>query len=210
MPPRYPIQLVILDERPIMRAGLLACLQDTLDMEVKGEFGTLAACVAASEQIQPDIVLIGHLHRGNLTAAISELKQVSPALRVVVLSTHGGSARARMAIDAGADGFMLQSASAADLAEGLRMVARGHRFLDNATAMEMANSNADDDLRPREIEVLRRVAAGRANKQIADEMATTEGTVKNTMKRILLKLAAADRTHAVVIAARRGFISVHQ
>jgi DNA-binding NarL/FixJ family response regulator len=210
MPPRYPIQLVILDDLPIMRAGLLACLQDALDMEVKGDFGTLAECVAASEKIQPDIVLIGHLHRGNLTDAISELKKVSPALRVAVLSTHGGSARARMAIDAGADGFMLQCASAADLAEGLRMVARGHRFLDNATAMEMANSNADDDLRPREIEVLRRVAAGRANKQIADEMSTTEGTVKNVMKRILLKLDAADRTHAVVIAARRGFISVHQ
>jgi DNA-binding NarL/FixJ family response regulator len=209
MPAQYPIQLVVVDERPIVRAGIAACLHDAPDLRIEGDFATLAQCVAVGQELHPDVVLIGYQRRGSLSGAIRELRQVHPAVRVVVLSRCGGGARARMAIEAGAEGFMRQSTSAADLAEGLRVVARGQRFLDNATTMDMANRSGDDDLGPREIEVLRRVAAGLANKQIAHEMSTTEGTVKNHMKRILAKLGAADRTHAVVIAVRRGFISLN-
>jgi DNA-binding NarL/FixJ family response regulator len=210
MPALDPIQLVILDERPIVRAGIVACFHGVPDIHVAGAFATLPECVAAMSNAPPDVVIVGNTRRASSNTAIRELKRVRPELRGLVLSPCGGSTRARMAIAAGADGFMQLRASASELADAARTVAVGHRFLDNATAMDMANRSGDDDLSPKEIEVLQRVAAGSANKQIAFEMSTTEGTVKNHMKRILQKLHAVDRTHAVVIAARRGFIGIHQ
>ena len=210
MPAHPSIQLVIVDERPIVRAGVIACLRHKPDIQIEGDFATMAHCVAVGAEVDPDVVLIGYQRCGTLLSAVRELRHVHHAAHVAVLSRCGGAARARMAIDAGAEGFLVQGTNAVDLAEGVRTVARGHRYLDSATAMDMVNRTDDKDLRPKEIEILQRVAAGRANKQIADEMSTTEGNVKNHMKRILIKLGAADRTHAVVIAARRGFISVNQ
>lgn len=208
MLPQYPIRLVVLDERPIVRTGIVACLRGEADLDLIGDFDTLRGGMQRCEQAH--VVLLGHQRHVSVAEVIGDLSRANDKLRFVVLSNCGGDARARLAFEAGAQGFMLVSASPGDLIEGIRVVVRGQRFLDNATAIAMANGSGDDDLRPKEIEVLQLVAAGRANKQIAFELSTTEGTVKNHIKRILAKLDAADRTHAVVIAARRGFIDVHQ
>lgn len=209
MLPRYPIRFVVLDERPIVRAGIVACLRGAEDLELVGDSGTLRDALALCGTGRADVVVLGVQCCSSISGAIAEFSRVNEVLRLVVLSQCGGDARARRAIEAGANGFMLASASFEDLAEAIRVVARGERFLDNATAIAIANRSGEDDLRPKEIEVLQHVAAGLANKQIAFELSTTEGTVKSLIKRILAKLGAADRTHAVVIAARRGFLELN-
>lgn len=210
MLPQYPIRLVVLDERPIVRKGIVACLRGEADVDVIGDFDTLRGWLDRDTPGRANVVLLGHQYHTPVTDSLVELHHVDDALKVVVLSHSGGDVRARTAIDAGAHGFLLAGARPDELTQAVRVVARGQRFLDNATAIDIANRGGDDDLRPKEVEVLRHVAAGRANKWIAAELSTTEAGIKNHIKRILIRLAAADRTHAVVIAARRGIIDLDQ
>jgi DNA-binding NarL/FixJ family response regulator len=205
-----PIRLVVVDERPIVRAGVVACLRGEADLDLVGDFDTLSHGLLQDETARADVVLLGYQYRTSVTDGVAELSRINDGIKVLVLSHCGGDARARMAIDAGAHGFMPASARTDELAAAVRVVARGQRFLDNATAIDLANRTSDGDLRPKEVEVLRHVAEGRANKWIAVELSTTEAGVKNHIKRILAKLGAADRTHAVIIAVRRGIIDVNQ
>lgn len=203
------IRLAVFDERPIVRAGIAACLSTAGDLQLVGNVSSIQECVERSVSHAPDVVLIGSVRYPSVATVIGEVLKACLDVRVVVLSNSGGDARARSAIEAGADGFILQGSSAQELAQAVRSVFAGKRYMDSATALEMARNNQEDNLRAKEVEVLRRVAAGKSNREIATELSTTEGTVKNHIKRILTKLDAQDRTHAVVIAAERGFITVN-
>lgn len=208
MSPQNPIRLVILDERPIVRAGLVACLERREELAIVAVASTAADLARPRPSEAGDVALVGHPRRDGLKEAIATMSALHPACRFVVLSDCGGDARARRAIAAGVHGFLLQTSGVEDLVDAIHAASRGQRYLDSLTALDMARRDGEEDLRAKEVEVLCHVAAGKANKQIAAELATTEGTVKNHIKRIMAKLAAADRTHAVVIAARRGYISV--
>ena len=133
-----------------------------------------------------------------------------PSVRVIVIASRNGDVRTRRAIDAGAHGCLLSSNVRVALAQAIRAVASGRRFIDGDSAIQWMQSRAEEDLKAREIQVLELVAAGKANKEIAHELSTTEGTVKNYIKRILGKLHASDRTHAVVIGIARGIIELRE
>ena len=178
------------------------------DLQVVAETDAATDCVALCELHTPDVVLLGHTGRRSITGIVTEALQACLRPQFLVLSATGGDALARKVMAAGANGFILQGSSPRELAAAIRVVASGKRYLDSTTALEITLRSAGEDLRAREVEVLRRVAAGMGNKQIATELATTEGTVKNHIKRILAKLDAQDRTHAVMIAMKRGFLTM--
>jgi DNA-binding NarL/FixJ family response regulator len=137
-----------------------------------------------------------------------KIREEFPAARIIVLTTYQGDIQALRAIRAGAAGYLLKSMVRRELADTIRLVHAGKRHIPAEIAAELAAHVADDALSPREIEVLRLVALGNSNKQIAAQLAIVDETVKAHMTNILSKLGANDRTHAVTIATARGFLGV--
>jgi DNA-binding NarL/FixJ family response regulator len=140
--------------------------------------------------------------------AITAIRAEFPNARIIVLTTYAGDVQAAGALKAGAYGYLLKNLVRKELLETIRVVHAGKRRVPAEIATEIAEHVADDALTEREIEVLRRVAAGKSNKMIAAELDIAEGTVKTHMKSILPKLDASDRTHAVMIALKRGILDV--
>ena len=203
-----PIRVLSVGDDPLVHEGIRALLGAEHDMELVGE--------VASEEFEsihfmgllPAVVLMGTELSGH--GAIARLQAFDPSARVIVIASRSGDMRTRRAIDAGAHGCLLSSNVRVALAQAIRAVASGRRFIDGDSAIQLMQSRAEEDLRAREIQVLELVAAGKANKEIAHELSTTEGTVKNYIKRILGKLHASDRTHAVVIGIARGIIELRE
>jgi DNA-binding NarL/FixJ family response regulator len=144
----------------------------------------------------------------NGTDAILAIRQEFPDARVIVLTTYSGDAQAVRALNAGASGYLLKNMVRKELVETIRSVHAGKKRIPPEIAVEIAEHHSDDDLTEREIEVLREVAAGNANKIVAQHLKVSEETVKAHMKNILSKLGANDRTHAVTIALKRGIIEM--
>jgi DNA-binding NarL/FixJ family response regulator len=139
-----------------------------------------------------------------MTAILDEF----PDARIIILTTYAGDVRVSRALKAGARGYLLKSLLRKELLDTIRAVHSGLRRIPADLAMQVADHVADDTLTPREIEVLRSIAAGNANKLIADQLSITEETVKGHVKNILSKLGANDRTHAVTIGLKRGIIEL--
>ena len=140
--------------------------------------------------------------------AISAIRKEFPGARVVVLTTYGGDIQALRAFKAGAVGYLLKSMLRTELIDTIRLAHAGMRRIPPEIALELAEHAGDDILTTREIEVLRDVAKGSSNKVIATRLAISEHTVKGHLKNILSKLDASDRTHAVMIALKRGFLDI--
>jgi DNA-binding NarL/FixJ family response regulator len=140
--------------------------------------------------------------------AILAIRKDFPNARIIVLTIYGGDAQAVRAFKAGVSGYLLKSMLRKELVETIRSVHGGKKRIPPEIAMEMVEHHMDDALSEREIEVLRQVAAGNANKSVADHLGISEETVKAHMKSILSKLGANDRTHAVTIALKRGIIDI--
>jgi DNA-binding NarL/FixJ family response regulator len=140
--------------------------------------------------------------------AMIEIREEFPTARIIVLTTYAGDAQVLRALEAGARGYLLKSALRKELPDTIRLVHAGHRRIAPEVATELAEHAADDSLSLREIEVLRLVASGNANKIIAAHLSITEETVKGHVKNILAKLGANDRTHAVTIGLKRGIIDI--
>jgi DNA-binding NarL/FixJ family response regulator len=141
-------------------------------------------------------------------AAIVAIRSEFPEARIVILTTYRGDAQALRALKAGAAGYLLKSLIRTELLEAIRLVHAGRRRIPPEIAAELAEHAADDALSERELSVLKCVAAGNSNRQVAMQLSVTEETVKAHMKSILSKLGANDRTHAVTIALRRGIIEI--
>jgi DNA-binding NarL/FixJ family response regulator len=139
---------------------------------------------------------------------IGAIRAEFPHARIIVLTTYAGYAQAAAALKAGAAGYLLKNLVRKELIETIRLVHSGKRRVPTEIATQIAEHVADDALSEREIEVLRCVAAGKSNKLIAAELGVSEGTIKTHMKSILPKLDASDRTHAVMIALRRGILDI--
>jgi DNA-binding NarL/FixJ family response regulator len=140
--------------------------------------------------------------------AIGAIRADFPNARFIILTTYAGDVQAAAALKSGAAGYLLKNLVRKELIETIRLVHAGKRRIPSEIAAQIAEHVADDALSDREIEVLRCVAAGKSNKLIAVELAISEGTVKSHMKSILPKLEASDRTHAVMIALRRGILDL--
>ncbi|MEP6504971.1 MAG: response regulator transcription factor [Betaproteobacteria bacterium] len=204
-----PIRVLSVGDDPLVHEGIRALLGTESDIELVGEAGSDEIESLQFTSLMPAVVLVGASLSGyGSVRTIARLHAFDPCIRVIVIASRSADVRTRRAIGAGAQGCLLSSNVRLELAKAVRAVASGHRFIDGDSAIQLMQGSRQDELKAREIQVLERVAAGKANKEIAYELSTTEGTVKNYIKRILYKLHASDRTHAVVIGIARGIIEI--
>lgn len=204
-----PIRILIVDDHPLLREGVAAILEDASDMSVVGEAGDGAEAVKQFRILQPDVTLMDLQMPGmNGLAAIMAIRADYPQARILVLTTYAGDVQAVRALKAGATGYLLKSSLRTEMLDAIRNVHRGRRHVQGDVAAEIALHVADEALSERETAVLRHVAVGKANKEIARALSLSEETVKAHLKNIFAKLDVADRTHAVTVAARRGIIEL--
>jgi len=201
------VRLLIVDDHPVVRDGLAAMITKQSDLKLVGEASSGQEAIDLYRRHRPDVTLMD-MRLPDMTGvdAIVAIKSQFPSARVIVLTTFRGDVQALRALKAGAVGYLLKSTSRADLMQAIRMVSRGQKCVPAEIAADLSEYVTDDSLSAREIQVLRDVAEGSANKIIADHLSISEDTVKAHMRSILSKLSANDRTHAVTIAMRRGFL----
>lgn len=205
----HVIRVLVVDDHPLLREGVCAVINTQDDLSIVGEADSGEEAVRMYERHHPDIVLMDLQMPGmGGVAAIETLRRSHPSARIIVLTTYSGDAQAMSALRAGAAGYLLKSSMRTDLLDTIRSVHAGGKFMSAGVATEIAMHLAEDVLSTRESEVLTLAAAGNSNKQIAARLGLSEDTIKGYMKVIYSKLGAADRTHAVTIAARRGIIEL--
>jgi DNA-binding NarL/FixJ family response regulator len=203
------IRIISVDDHQLLREGLAAVAENQPDMVLVGEAATGQEGIECFRRLQPDVTLMDlRLPDMSGIEAIATIRAQFPKARIVVLTTYAGDVQALDALKAGAAGYLLKSMLRRDLLDTIRTVHAGKRYVPPEIATDIAQHAGDDALTQREIEVLRRVAAGSPNKLIATELAISESTVKAHMKSILPKLGANDRTHAVMIALKRGILNL--
>ena len=201
------IRVLIADDHPVMRDGLRAAIAQEEDMEVVGEAGDGAEAIERHRALQPDVTLID-LQMPNVDGleAIQAIRAESPNALMVVLTTFPGDARVTRAMKLGAISYLLKSACREEILRAVRAAAAGHHMVAAEAAQSIANHLGSESLTLRELSVLRLVAEGKSNRDIAQALNISEDTVKARMKSLMAKLDAEDRTHAVTIAIRRGFM----
>ncbi len=202
-------RVLTVDGHQLLREGIAAVLEGQPDMVLIGQASNGREAIESFRQHRPDVTLMD-LRMPDMSGieAITAIRAEFPNARIIVLTTYAGDVQAAGALKAGASGYLLKNLVRKELLETIRVVHAGKRRVPPEIATEIAEHVADDALTEREIEVLRRVAAGKSNKVIAAELDISEGTVKTHMKSILPKLDASDRTHAVMIAIKRGIFDV--
>jgi DNA-binding NarL/FixJ family response regulator len=204
-----PIKVLAVDDHPLLLEGIAAVLEGQHDMVLVAEATNGREAIERFRAHRPDVTLMD-LQMPEMSGidAIIAIRSEFPQARIVVLTTYSGDAQAVRAFRAGASGYLLKGMLRKELMETIRAVHAGRRRIPPEIAAEIAEHHTDDALTPREVEVLRRVAAGNANKIVAADLAISEETVKAHMRSILAKLGANDRTHAVTIGLKRGIIEL--
>jgi DNA-binding NarL/FixJ family response regulator len=206
--PQRPIRILVVDDHPLMRDGIVSLIDAEPDMRVVAQAGNGIEAIECFRRHRPDVTLMDlQMAKMDGVTAIETLCKEYPGARILVLTTYKGDVQAVRALNAGACGYLLKSMIRKELLEALRGAARGRRQIVPEIAAEIGRHVLDEALSEREIEVLKEVSAGRANKQVAAKLRLSEETVKTHMRNILAKLDAQDRTHAVMIALRRGIIT---
>lgn len=205
--PQRPIRILVVDDHPLMRDGIVSLVETEPDMKVVAQASNGIEAIECFRRHRPDVTLMDlQMRKMDGVTAIEALCSEYRCARIVVLTTYKGDAQALRALNAGACGYLLKSMIRKDLLDALRGAARGRKQIMPEVAAEIGFHALDEALSEREIEVLKEVSVGRANKQVAAELRLSEETVKTHMRHILSKLNAQDRTHAVMIALQRGII----
>jgi DNA-binding NarL/FixJ family response regulator len=207
MRPEKTIKILVADDHYIVRIGLVALVNTESDMEVVAEAVDGLQAVELFEKLKPDLVLMdSRMTVKTGIEAIIEIREKDPKARVLMLTAFDGDADIRKAFDAGAQGYVLKSATGESLIPAIRAVAAGGRWVPKEVAHRLSSRNSYETLTARELQVLIEIAKGLANKQIAATLGITEYTVKDHLKNILAKLRVADRTEAVSVSVQRGII----
>lgn len=203
------IRILAVDDHPVVRQGIAGLVGIQTDMVVVAEASNGRDAIQQFRTHHPDVTLMDLQmpEMGGIDALIA-IRNEFPDAKIIVLTTYAGDAQILRAIKAGAQAYLLKSTFHKELIDTIRAVHAGKKALAAEASFEIAEHATDDALTPAEISVLRLIAAGNANKQIADQLKITEETVKSRVKSILSKLAANDRTHAAMIGLKRGIIEL--
>src|ERR1700759_3814915 len=201
------IRILCVDDHPLMREGITAVIQNEPDMLVIGESSNGQEALQEFRKHHPDITLMD-LRLPDMSGidALIAIRAEYAAARVIMLTTFEGDAEIKRALEAGAQGYMLKSMPRKQLVDVIRKVHGGKKHIPNEVAAQLMEHLGAETLSKREVEVLQKVAAGNRNSDIAALLFISEETVKGHVKHIMEKLGASDRTEAVAIGIRRGFI----
>ncbi|WP_263359058.1 response regulator transcription factor [Acidicapsa ligni] len=202
------ITVMCVDDHPLMRDGIAFALQQESDIELVAQAENGTKAVKAFRQHLPDVTLMDlQMPEMDGIEAMSQILAEFPKARIVVLTTYSGDIHASRALRLGAMGYLLKGLLRTDLVKTIRAVHSGVRCVPSEVAQEIATHLAVGHLSERELQVLRLVADGNSNKVIADLLRITEDTIKGHMRNVMQKLQANDRTHAVTIATKRGYLN---
>jgi DNA-binding NarL/FixJ family response regulator len=203
------IRILAVDDHPLLRKGIAALVNAEPDMKLVAEASNGQEAIEQFRLHRPDVTLMDlQMPDLNGIEAIDCIHREFPNARIIVLTTYTGDVQVVRALRAGARGYVLKGHVHRELLETVRAVHAGQKRIPLEIAAELADHAADDDLTSREIDVLRLIAAGNANKRIADHLSIGEATVKSHVTNILSKLGANDRAHAVTIGLKRGIIEL--
>ena len=199
----------MVDDHQLIRVGIATLLVPESDMKLVGEASNGREAIVKYRECRPDVTLMD-LQMPEMSGfdAIVAIRDEFPEARIIVLTTYVGDIQAQRAMKTGAQGYVLKNLRHKELLETIRAVYRGRKAMAAEIAADVAQHTGEELLTPKEIDVLRLIAAGNANKEIAAQLSVTEETVKSRVKNILDKLGANDRTHAVTIGLKRGFIEL--
>jgi DNA-binding NarL/FixJ family response regulator len=202
-----PIRIMAADDHVLLRRGIAAIIASQPDMSLVAEASNGREAVEQYRTHRPDITLMDlQMPEINGLDAMIAIRTEFPEARIIMLTTYTGDVQVLRAMKVGARGYLLKTLLDKELLETIRAVHGGRKMLSAEASYELAEHTTSDALTPAEIDVLRLIAAGYANKQIAAQLSITEDTVKGRVKSILSKLGANDRTHAAMIGVKRGII----
>jgi DNA-binding NarL/FixJ family response regulator len=203
------IRILAVDDHPIVREGIAGLVRVQPDMVVVGEASNGREAIQQFRTHRPDVTLMDlQMPEMNGVDALIAIRNEFADAKVIVLTTYAGDVLILRALKSGAEAYILKNTLHKELLETIRAVHAGRRNLSPEVSYQVAEHMGDDALTPAEISVLRLIAAGNANKEIADQLKVTEDTVKGRVKSILSKLDANDRTHAAIIGLKRGIIEL--
>ncbi len=203
------IRILAVDDHPLVRQGIAGLVGVQSDMVLVGEASTGREAIQQFRTHHPDVTLMDlQMPEMNGLDAVIAIRNEFREAKIIVLTTYAGDVQIVHALKAGAQAYLLKNTLHKELMETIRAVHAGKKALSPEASYEVAEHAMDDALTPAETAVLRLIAAGNANKQIADQLSITEETVKSRVKSILSKLGANDRTHAAMIGLKRGIIEL--
>jgi DNA-binding NarL/FixJ family response regulator len=201
------IRILVVDDHSIFRQGIVGLLADQADMQLVAEASNGREAIQQFRVHRPDVTLMDlQMPEMNGLDAVIAIRGEFPEAKIIILTTYTGDVQVLRALKAGARAYLLKNLLHRELLETIRAVHAGKKALSPEASFELAEHAMDDPLTPIEAAILRLIAAGNGNKQIADQLSITEETVKGRVKNILSKLNAKDRTHAATIGLKRGII----
>lgn len=201
------IRILAVDDHPLLRGGIASLIASQQDMQLVAEASTGEEAIDRFRAVKPDVTILDIQMPGmGGIETLSSIRGEFPDARIMILTTYGGDVLAQRALKAGAYAYVLKGAVRKDLLDTIRSVHQGHRKIPAEVASLLAAHRGDERLSGREVEVLTLVASGNSNREIGARLSVTEETAKAHMKRIIAKLGANDRTHAVTIALARGIL----
>jgi DNA-binding NarL/FixJ family response regulator len=205
--PSATITVLVVDDHPVLRSGVVAMLNDQPDMTVAAEAGDGASAMAALRDHEPNVVLCDlQLPDRDGEGLIAEMLAERPDVRILALTTFGGADTIRRTLEAGAAGYLTKDTMRRELVDAVRRVASGHRVVKGEVAERLADAMTSEALTVRERDVLRELALGQSNKEIGRSLGIAEATVKIHVRHVFEKLGAHDRTQAVMKGLERGTI----
>jgi len=201
------IRILAVDDHPLLREGIAALIAADPDLQLVGDGSNGREAIQQFRALRPDVTLMDlQMPEMSGLEAIIAIRSEFPDARIIVLTTYPDDAHAVRALKAGASAYVVKNVAHRELLDTIRSVHTGRKVLSPEVSMNLARHATDEPLTPAEIDVLRLIAAGNSNKQIADTVGVTEDTVKGRVRNILAKLNATDRTHAAAIGLKRGII----